>query len=184
MLVRFSFPFLMGFCKTRAAFTLPEPLKARDILSFRAKRNECGRTLSVQPTKVCWSAGCSTCHSNKEGRFKLQLIRTEQLFPCDFSSVLHNMLDFRTLHGIWFSDCWGGKCRTRSCMETYVGLIFHDCRWGLGTFLLAETKMFLIQHQVNQVLDAFIAKFGVPVKLVFFQVNQQMNVGFLNSNTT
>lgn len=33
--------------------------------------------LSIQPTQVCWSAGCRTCYSNKEGRFKLQLIRTE-----------------------------------------------------------------------------------------------------------
>lgn len=46
MSVRFSFALLMGFCKTKAAFTLPEPLKGRDLLSFWAKRNEGGRTLS------------------------------------------------------------------------------------------------------------------------------------------
>lgn len=40
--------------------------------------------------------------------------------------------------------------------KLFQDCIFHDCGWGLGTFLLAETKMFPIQH-VNQVLDAFIA---------------------------
>lgn len=65
-------------------------------------------------------------------------------------------------------------------MQDYI---FHECGRGLGTFLLAQAKMVLIQH-LNQILDAFIAKFGVPVKLVHFQVNRQINVGFLNSNTT
>lgn len=81
MSVRFSFPLSMGFCKARAAFILPEPLKARDFLSFWAKKNEFARTLSAQPTNICWSAGCSTCYSSKESRFKLQLIRTEYFFP-------------------------------------------------------------------------------------------------------
>lgn len=46
---------------------------------------------------------------------------------------------------------------------------FHGCGSGLGTFLFAETRMFLIQH-IKQILDAFIAKLGVPVKLVCFHL--------------